>query len=147
MELKNILIVDDDSDDRDFFTSVIHELDPGIEVMATDSKQGLFTELDQKLPDLIFIDSLIQNESGVAGIREIKANPSHQHIPVIMYTGSSDGKNIATAFEAGAIAYITKPDTYGAIKKVMEMVLERDWSSPYTPKSIYNGKEFLNYTK
>ena len=147
MENKSVLIVDDDSDDQEFFTSVINEINPAIEVRVTDSKSGMFTELDSRLPDLIFIDSLIQNESGVTGIRQIKSNSELKAIPVIMYTGSSDEKNIATAFEAGAVGYITKPDTYAAIKQVMEQVLEKDWNNPEISQLLYDGKVFCKYNR
>ena len=145
MENKSVLIVDDDSDDQEFFTSVINEINPAIEVRVTDSKSGMFTELDKSLPDLIFMDSLIQNESGVAGIRQLKSSPELKQIPVIMYTGSSDDRNVTTAFEAGAVGYITKPDTYAAIKKVMQQVLYRNWENPGLKPVIYNGNEFIDY--
>ena len=99
MQVHKILIVDDDSDDSEFFTEVIHEINPGIEVKITDSKQGLFNELAGETPDLIFIDSLIQNESGIDGIKQLKADAKLAHIPVTMYTGSSDERNIATAMK------------------------------------------------
>ncbi|HEY0731820.1 MAG TPA: response regulator [Chitinophagaceae bacterium] len=145
MQVHKILIVDDDSDDSEFFTEVIHEINPGIEVKITDSKEGLFKELSRETPDLIFIDSLIQNESGIDGIKQLKADVKLSHIPVIMYTGSSDERNIATAMKEGAAAYITKPDTMDGIRQVLNKVLLRDWESDPKPQQLFINGSFRDY--
>ena len=145
MQVHKILIVDDDSDDSEFFTEVIHEINPGIEVKITDSKEGLFKELSRETPDLIFIDSLIQNESGIDGIKQLKADVKLSHIPVIMYTGSSDERNIATAMKEGAAAYITKPDTMDGIRQVLNKVLLRDWESDPKPQQLFINGSFSDY--
>ena len=145
MQVHKILIVDDDSDDSEFFTEVIHEINPSIEVKITDSKHGLFNELSRETPDLIFIDSLIQNESGIDGIKELKSDINLSGIPVIMYTGSSDTRNIATAMKAGAVAYITKPDTMDGIRQVLNKVLHRDWVKQPKPQQVFINGAFRDY--
>ena len=145
MNVQNILIVDDDNEDSEFFTMVVNKIDPDINVMVASSKDELFTQLNKLTPDLLFIDSFIQHHSGVASIREIKKDATWQNVPVIMYTGAADMKNISNAFQAGASSYIVKPPTLTEIQVVLQEVLTRDWKAEDVPKQYYKNNEFREY--
>jgi CheY-like chemotaxis protein len=128
MQVKKIFLVDDDPEDCGFFTSVAAQISPQLQVHVATSKEQLFQYLKQDVPDLLFMDSFIQNESSLASIREIRNRPHYHHLPIIMYTGSTDIKNIANAFEAGATTYIVKPHTLAGIKTVLQNMLNNNWT-------------------
>ena len=144
MQVQNILIVDDDEDDSEFFTMVVNQIDPDIKVRVASSKDELFKHLRNIIPDLLFIDSFIQNHSGVTSIGEIRNDINFRHMPVIMYTGASDMKNIVNAFNAGASAYIVKPHTIEEIREVLQIVLNKNWNQLDIPKQYYIDKQFVN---
>lgn len=147
MQVKNILIVDDDNEDSEFFTTVVQQINPGIEVQVATSKKGLFEKLEQQVPDLLFIDSFLQKDSGHSSIKEMKEDPRFRTLPVVMYTGAADMKNIKLAFEAGASVYIVKPHTLSEIKSVLQTVLQKPWDDPHLPKQYYLNNTFIEFSE
>ncbi|HYE54234.1 MAG TPA: response regulator [Chitinophagaceae bacterium] len=128
MQVSKILIVDDDPEDREFFTIVIKQIDAAIEVKAASNRNELFRHLAREVPHLLFIDSFIQHESGHTSIAEIRANARFNNLPIIMYTGSAEKKNIAMAFESGATAYVVKPHSLAEIQSVLQQIIHSDWT-------------------
>lgn len=64
---------------------------------------------EEKVPDLILLDMVMPQMSGIDVCLRLKQNPVTQHIPVIFVTGMDDHHNEARGFKAGAVDYITKP--------------------------------------
>ena len=146
MHVKNILIVDDDADDTDFFKMAVTQINADIQVTTASSKKELFTKLQNSIPDLLFLDSIILTDTGLDCLHEIRNNDRFKEIPIIMYTGSDDRKYLANALEQGASAYIVKPDTLTEVRSVLEETLLEDWKPSSAKKYYVNGKfhEFKN---
>jgi len=145
MAIKNILLVDDDAEDSEFFATVVQRMDPAIRVTVASNKEELFQHLQQDKPGIVFIDSFLQNESGHQSIQEIRANPAFAELPIIMYTGASDAESITSAFERGASGYIVKPHSLAEIKKVLQIILHKDWDVNSSPqKQYYMNQQFHN---
>ncbi len=145
MLIKNILLVDDDAEDSEFFTTVVQQMSREIKVTVASKKEELFEYLHQDKPDIVFIDSFLQNESGHQSIQQIRANPGFAQLPVIMYTGATDTKSITSAFEMGASSYIVKPHSLAEIKKVLQILLHIDWDVNSSPqKQYYVNQQFHN---
>jgi two-component system, NarL family, response regulator LiaR len=60
----------------------------------------------QLKPDVILVDLLLPDKSGVEVIEEILADDPNAHILVL--TGFSDDSRVAAAFQAGALGYVLK---------------------------------------
>lgn len=108
-----ILYAEDDIDDFDFFCEVIHTFNPHIEcINAVNGIEALdFLENCDILPDYVVIDINMPAMDGKACLKNIKSNPKLKSIPVIVYSTSSDTKDIAMCKELGAIDYLVKPNT------------------------------------
>lgn len=63
----------------------------------------------QDPPDLVLLDVMMPDLSGMDVCRRLKAEPATRSVPVIFVTALSDPRNEAEGFEAGAVDYITKP--------------------------------------
>ena len=145
MVIKNILIVDDDAEDIEFFTTAVQQIDPVMAVKVAFDKEELFLHLHNHKPDIVFIDSFLQNESGHHSIQEIRDLPGLTTLPIIMYTGASVAESITLAFEMGASAYIVKPHSLAEIKKVLQIFLHKDWHANSSPqKQYYADRQFHN---
>jgi CheY-like chemotaxis protein len=128
----NVLIADDDDDDREFFTEVINELAPKVKINCVKNGAALMTQINETatlLPDIIFLDLNMPCKNGKECLKEIKKNPRLRHIPVIIYSTSSNVKDIENAYNEGADLYVTKPNTCTDLKKIVKKVLNIDWSS------------------
>jgi two-component system, cell cycle response regulator len=60
-------------------------------------------------PDLILLDLLMPEMSGLEVCEQIKKNSNYQHIPILFLTASHEEEHLIEAFEKGAADYVTKP--------------------------------------
>jgi CheY-like chemotaxis protein len=90
MSDKKILIVEDEPDIITHLTTLFG--DNGYATCtATDGEQGMEMVLKEK-PDLVTLDIVMPNESGVKMLRKIKKDDALKNIPVIIVTGLQDFK-------------------------------------------------------
>lgn len=104
----SILIVDDDGDIRTVLSLRLRA--EGFNTEAVNSAQVAYARLNStKNIDLILLDVLMPEESGIAACRKIKEDSRTEDIPIIMMTASEDIVHLKDAFDAGAMDYLTKP--------------------------------------
>ncbi|WP_026953488.1 response regulator [Algoriphagus vanfongensis] len=127
-EIKSILVVDDDLDDRSFFVEAIGESSPHTKIMQAEDGEIALKLLDTillNLPDFIFLDLNMPKKNGKSVLKEIKGNQFLQHIPVYIFSTTSDPKDIRESMELGAKSFITKPfalcDWIKQIKSILSL--------------------------
>lgn len=105
-KIKNsILIVDDQA-------TILHSLcvilgNMGYELLVANSGRQALKILEANQPDLILLDVVMPDISGLEVCKNIKHNPELNLVPVIFLTASDD--SVDDAFAAGAVDYIHKP--------------------------------------
>jgi DNA-binding response OmpR family regulator len=72
-----------------------------------DGKKGLRIVKKEK-PDIILLDILLPEQSGFDVLKEIKADPETEKIPVILLTNLSQKDDIELGVSLGAEAYLIK---------------------------------------
>src|ERR1700723_1409749 len=103
-----ILVVDDNSEIRQLFTTVLRE--SGYHVLeAATGQQGLHLA-QTRIPDLVLLDVRLPDISGAEICRKIKTNPRLQDVFVALCSGEavSDDHKV-TGLELGADEYLIKP--------------------------------------
>lgn len=119
--IRNLLLIDDDEDDREVFSSIVTEAYPQISLsVATNGRQAL-SDLQHAPhpPDLIFLDLNMPLMNGRQFMEAIKRDQNLRRIPVVILTTSSDSKTITEMKALGARDFITKPDKYSAWEKML----------------------------
>lgn len=82
---KKILIVDDEPDMVTFLSTLLE--DSGYQtVSAVDGEDGLAKVKSEK-PDLVSLDLLMPNKTGIKMYREMRKDEEVKDIPVVMVTG------------------------------------------------------------
>jgi DNA-binding response OmpR family regulator len=82
---KTVLIVEDEQDVVDFLIMVLE--DAGFRaVFANDAQHGM-EKVRSENPDLVSLDIMLPEKSGVKFYRELKSDPVLSKIPVVMVTG------------------------------------------------------------
>jgi CheY-like chemotaxis protein len=105
-----ILLIDDDEDDREFFQFALEDINKDIQYNGVESGYEAFDFLKKNiLPDYIFLDLNMPGMSGRECLTELKKNPTLNSIPVIIFSTSSDPRDIEETRKSGAIDFITKP--------------------------------------
>jgi len=110
-----ILIVDDSADARLLLESFLKKAgygnitlaesaDEALKYLDTDGTEGI---------DLILMDVVMPGMNGMEACRQIRGNARFQDIPVVMVTAKAEEIDLKSAFDAGAVDYVTKP-----IKKI-----------------------------
>jgi CheY-like chemotaxis protein len=130
--VRNILIVDDDDEDRELLFLAINGLDPTIECVEAEGGDKAFSYLSscKQLPDYIFLDLNMPKINGLQTLEMIKNHPRFKNIPVIIYTTSKSKSDHQKARQLGAILFITKPDKLSELVKALKFVFERNWEEP-----------------
>lgn len=70
------------------------------------------------LPALVLLDLKLPLVSGLELLRWIRQHPQLHSLIVIVFTSSTEPKDIAEAYRAGANSYLVKPTTVNALKEV-----------------------------
>ncbi|MBS1601903.1 MAG: response regulator [Bacteroidetes bacterium] len=123
--VKRFLLIDDDNDDRELFAEALSMVEPAIICdHAADAEEGYaWLQQNTEQPDLIFLDINLPVMNGWQLLTRLKES-AMKHIPVIMYSTSSNLKDIRTAKELGALCFITKPHAFRILKGILNTVVE-----------------------
>jgi CheY-like chemotaxis protein len=123
---KRFLVIDDDSDDRELFSEALACVDPEIVCdQATDGAEALKRLIAQDIakPDIVFLDINMPIMNGWQFLTRLKNEEQYKHIPVIVYTTSSNVKDRMIADDLGALCFITKPHAFGRLKNLLGIVV------------------------
>ncbi|NML22453.1 response regulator [Pseudoflavitalea sp. G-6-1-2] len=131
-DYKRLLIIDDDYDDSILFMNAVKEVDDTIVCYeARDGRQALemLNNIDNPLPDFIFLDLRMPGYSGEKCLIEIKNRERLKNIPVIIYTTSKNVEESIQLKAMGACHFMTKPRNSAEIYYMVSIVLEEEWDS------------------
>lgn len=97
-------------DDLDISSLLLYTLDNAHfdTVAAPDCKTGWEIMVD-KPPELVLLDWMLPDMSGIELLRRIRREPSLEKVPVIMLTARSEESDRVRGLETGADDYIVKP--------------------------------------
>ncbi len=106
---RKVLIVDDESTGRTILAKIIQQAEDDVSVESFESPLEALQWLDKNHPDLIITDYRMPDINGVELIKQIRAKPACQDIPIMMITVVSEKSVRYDALEAGATAFLTRP--------------------------------------
>ena len=75
---------------------------------ATDGEEGLLLASEYS-PDIIILDWMLPEMSGIEVCRQLKRNPETQSIPIVMLTARGEEDDKVRGLDTGADDYMTKP--------------------------------------
>ncbi|WP_232679865.1 response regulator transcription factor [Nocardioides sp. R-C-SC26] len=105
--MANIVVADDDVDIRELVAFKLSTL--GHEVRAVGDGGAAVEACRAAVPDLVVLDVMMPGVSGLDAVRQIRADPTLSHLPVILLTARAQESDVETGLHSGADAYITKP--------------------------------------
>ncbi|MCC7198264.1 MAG: response regulator, partial [Gammaproteobacteria bacterium] len=105
MGSKQILIVEDEKPIRDMIAFGLRRA--GFEVREAEDCAEARTQLADRRPDIVLVDWMLPDMSGLELTRQLKRDKDTQEIPVIMLTARAEEQDKITGLEGGADDYIT----------------------------------------
>ncbi len=109
-------------DDEPFILMMIEDKlkRAGIEVVALNQSITAVEVIRKEMPDLILMDWMMPEISGLEVCRDIKADPELKDIPIFMLSAKGQEEDIKRGVESGVSKYLTKPFSPKALLEVVQ---------------------------
>ena len=107
MPAKVILIVEDEKAIRDMIAFGLRRA--GFEIREAQDCRAARTEIAARRPDLLLVDWMLPDMTGLEFTRQLKRDPNLKELPIIMLTARAEEADKVAGLEGGADDYVTKP--------------------------------------
>src|SRR3972149_7155696 len=120
---KTVMIIEDEPEAAELFGEMMRV--NGFRVLKIFSSAPAIPMLIQEKPDVIILDIMMPDISGLEVLRYMRREPELLSIPVIVVSAKSMPGDIKVGLEAGASMYLTKPVGFLELKQAVEQVLQK----------------------
>ncbi len=135
---KVALVVDDEVENIEYISAILN--DSQMETMTASNGKEALKKVEEAKPDVILLDLLMPEQSGMQFFNELKKNQAYRNIPVIIVSGASkvtgvdmksyiydqefsERKKKITGIDAKPEAYVEKPiDPKELIKTIQKFL-------------------------
>lgn len=121
MEQKTVFIIEDEEDAAELFAEMMRV--SGYRVTKTVKSSPAIGMMLAERPDIVLLDIMMPEMSGLDILRQMRRDPALATIPVIVVTAKSMPTDIKNGMEAGASTYLTKPVGFLELKEAVERTL------------------------
>jgi len=109
-----ILYAEDDRDDQEMLREELRDVDPTVNLVLMNDGLALIQFLSglqrhEPLPFLILLDINMPIWDGIRTLEALKEDQHWASIPVVMFTTSSQQKDVELSLRLGADSLVTKP--------------------------------------
>ena len=125
-----ILLADDDIDDRNLFKEALNEINVEVNFQSFSNGTSLMDYLgsdDYKPPHIIFLDLNMPGKSGHQCLEEIRSDLKYKDVSIAIYSTSNAEEDIVATLSGGANVYIHKPDDFDKLRDIITHVLKINW--------------------
>ncbi len=113
-------------DDQSIVSLVQYNLQKeGFNVQTSGNGEEAIKDLKNYEPDLILLDWMLPDLSGLNICKSLKKDKKHKNIPIIMLTAKGQEEDKVSALNAGADDYITKPFGHAELIARINALLRR----------------------
>ena len=142
MQRSTILLVEDSSDDVEFFERALREVGQDFDVHVAPSGGEAIDYLqraceggevrDYPVPKIIIMDNGMPCITGADFLRWISEHPIYRIIPTVVLTGSDQPSEVKRAFELGVQGYFVKPMSKPELAELLKLIF-RYWAQSCVP--------------
>ena len=118
---KTIMIIEDEVDAADMFGEMMRV--GGYRVIKVFSSGPAMAMISQEKPDVILLDVMMPDISGLEVLRYMRREPALASIPVIIVSAKNTPTDIQNGMDAGASMYLTKPVSFRDLKQAVEQFM------------------------
>ena len=117
---RTVLIVEDEPDAAEMFAEMMRV--SGFRVVKSYSSGPAINMMSSEMPDVVILDVMMPDVSGLEVLRFMRQEPKLAKIPVIVVSAKSMPSDIKTGLDAGASIYLTKPVGFLDLKEAVDKV-------------------------
>jgi CheY-like chemotaxis protein len=118
---RTVLIVEDEADAAELFAEMMRV--SGFRVLKTPSSAPAIAMMFKEKPDVVILDIMMPEISGLDILRQMRRDPDLARIPVVVVSAKSMPADIKNGMEAGASTYLTKPVGFLELRDAVERAL------------------------
>ena len=131
VELKRILLVDDDIRDIELALEALHEHHLANDVIVTRDgeealdylyRRGTHAARPAGNPIVILLDLRMPRVGGLEVLRTVKADPDLCTIPIVILTSSREESDLIRSYRLGANGYVVKPVDFAQFSQVVQEI-------------------------
>lgn len=126
MPNKQILVVEDERPIREMIAFGLRRA--GFDVREAEDSRSARALLTDRRPDLLLIDWMLPDMSGLELTRQLKRDRETRELPVILLTARAEEGDKVSGLEGGADDYVTKPFSPRELVARIQAVLRRSAS-------------------
>jgi len=124
--MRQILIVEDERPIREMIAFGLRRA--GFEVVEAEDCKEARTRMADRRPDLVLVDWMLPDMSGLELTRALKKDKDTKEMPVILLTARAEEQDKVSGLEGGADDYVTKPFSPRELLARINAVLRRSAS-------------------
>ena len=118
-----ILVVEDEQSIRDLIAFGLRRA--GFQVALAEDSQAARASIVNRRPDLLLVDWMLPDTSGLELTRQLRKDPNTRDIPIIMLTARAEESDKIAGLEGGADDYVTKPFSARELTARIQALLRR----------------------
>jgi DNA-binding response OmpR family regulator len=128
---KKVLLIDDDYEEFDIFSSALHECCEGIKLIyeknANSALAMMANDDADSVPEMVILDWRMPQISGKEVLTRIRKLPLYTRIPIVIFTGILDPVHLAEAKDLGATFFLQKPFNLRELSRKLAYLFTLDW--------------------
>ncbi|MBL6838018.1 MAG: response regulator [Puniceicoccaceae bacterium] len=122
-KMHRVLVVDDESDVTELLQYRLEQ--EGYRVATLNDPLGFVVKVREFEPDLMLLDIMMPELSGIQLCRIVRADPSMKDIPIIFLSARGEVEDRIKGLEAGAEDYVSKPFNTNELMLRISKMLKR----------------------
>jgi two-component system phosphate regulon response regulator PhoB len=143
--LANILLVEDE---KAIVTLIKYNLEKeGFKVFCSETGEDALKIIKEKTPDLVILDWMLPDTSGIDVCRQIKIDKKFKNIPVLILTAKGEPDDKIKGLEVGADDYVTKPFNNKELLLRVKSLIKRSKPSLLEDLGIFKDLKIDRITK
>ncbi len=122
--MKKILVVDDSPDDIFLLKRVFNKLELGqlIEIANNGEEAIHYLENpDKPCPTMVLLDLHMPKLSGFDVLAWIRGHKDLKHLPVVIFSSSTEPSDLTRAYNLGANGYLEKPSQPEVLESMLQV--------------------------
>ena len=143
--LASILLVEDE---QSIVTLIKYNLEKeGFKVFCSETGEDALKVIKEKTPDLVILDWMLPDTSGIDVCRKIKIDRKLKNIPVLILTAKGEPDDKIKGLEVGADDYVTKPFNNKELLLRIKSLIKRSKPSLFEDLGTFKDLKIDRITK
>ncbi len=139
MQTPSVLVVEDEPAQREILAYNLEA--EGFRVQQADNGEEALLIVAEETPDLIVLDWMLPNVSGIEVCRRLKSRAETRAVPIIMLSARSEETDLVRGLETGADDYMVKPYSVAEVMARVRTQLRRS-----RPATVGEALEYEDIT-